>query len=428
VSSTPRPGQVGHRRRPVAHFTSRRGWINDPYGVHWDGTRYHLYYQALPARRVWSAECAWGHAVSDDLTHWDERDAVLSPQAFELGCWSGTVVADPRLAFYTRVSADDQEAGAIATAAFVDGTDRLVSRHDDIVIPGPPADLPVAAFRDPYVVRVPAGWAMVVGGSLADGTGAVFHYESDDLRHWTFTGLLSHGRVDKSRADVSEVWECPQLIRVGDSWSLIVSLLRDHRADHVAAAIGCYDGHAFVHSGWQPLTFGTSPYATSAFIDRDGLSCMISWLREDAGYDPERTAWAGAHSVVCRLDLDADRLVVVPHPNLERDTRFEHIAPAGGTERTQVDLPRVSAEGRPTAEWLTIAPGEHRGLDVLSDGAPQLSLTMHGRNVTVELRGRGGMVEEIPRGASHGGLDLLLDSDIVEIFNGGAYGAWRLPR
>jgi hypothetical protein len=53
---------------------------------------------------------------------------------------------------------------------------------------------------------------------------------------------------------------------------------------------------------------------------------------------------------------------------------------------------------------------------------------MHGRNVTVELRGRGGMVEEIPRGASHGGLDLLLVSDIVEIFNGGAYGAWRLPR
>jgi beta-fructofuranosidase len=375
---------------------------------------------------VWSAECAWGHAVSDDLRHWDECDLVLSPQAFELGCWSGSVVADPRLVFYTRVSADNQDASAIATAVFIEGTDRLVSRHNDIVIPGPPAELPVAAFRDPHVVRVPNGWAMVVGGGLADGSGAVFHYESDDLRHWTFTGLLSHGRVDQSRADVSEVWECPHIIRVGDSWALIVSVLRGHRPDHVAAAVGCYDGRAFFHSGWRRLTFGTSAYATSAFIDRAGLPCMISWLREHTAYDAETSEWAGAHSVVCRLRLDGDRLVVLPHPNLERDPRFEHIAPAAGAERScQVDLAQVSAVGRPSATWLRLTRGEHRGLDVLGGGRLMLSLTTHGFDASIDLHGD--TVEAIPRGACDGGVDVLLDSDIVEIFNGGTYAAWRLP-
>jgi len=78
----------------MIHFTATDGWINDPYGVTWAADRYHLYYQAIPSRVTWAPNCHWGHAESRDLIHWTEQAPALTPQAFEVGCWSGSVVAD----------------------------------------------------------------------------------------------------------------------------------------------------------------------------------------------------------------------------------------------------------------------------------------------------------------------------------------------
>ena len=39
--------------RPQFHFTSRRGWLNDPNGCIWHDGLYHLYYQHNPFEREW---------------------------------------------------------------------------------------------------------------------------------------------------------------------------------------------------------------------------------------------------------------------------------------------------------------------------------------------------------------------------------------
>ena len=64
--------------RPSIHFTAERGWINDPNGLFYRDGVYHLYFQYNPFNTSWQ-NMSWGHAVSTDLLHWEQKDSVLFP-------------------------------------------------------------------------------------------------------------------------------------------------------------------------------------------------------------------------------------------------------------------------------------------------------------------------------------------------------------
>ena len=65
-------------KEPFFHVTGERGWINDPNGLIYYKGQYHAFFQYYPNDTKWGP-MHWGHAVSPDMIHWEEKDLVLFP-------------------------------------------------------------------------------------------------------------------------------------------------------------------------------------------------------------------------------------------------------------------------------------------------------------------------------------------------------------
>ncbi|HUA37397.1 MAG TPA: glycoside hydrolase family 32 protein [Candidatus Sulfopaludibacter sp.] len=260
------------RLRPQFHFTSRRGWLNDPNGLVFYRGEYHLFYQHNPYGWSWG-NMSWGHAVSKDLVHWKELPVALYPD--DTGAmFSGSAVVDWRdtAGFQT---GKDPALVAMFTAAGKPFTQEIAFSNDRGRTWSKYTNNPVlghilAENRDPKVVWCAPEKKWVMALYLNGDTYAFFG--SPDLEHWQ---KLSEFSLPGDA-------ECPNLFQIP-----LDGNAHDERWVFYGAGgvyvVGNFDGRKFTQET-QPrrLESGNCWYASQVYSDLpagDGRCILIPWGR-----------------------------------------------------------------------------------------------------------------------------------------------------
>ena len=220
---------IHKEERPDFHLSARVGWMNDPNGFSYYDGKYHMFYQYHPYESKWGP-MHWGHAVSDDLLHWEYLPAALAPdESYDRdGCFSGSALELPdgrQLLMYTSVireHVENDEYVDVQTQSIAvgDGMDYVKYGKNPVL---DERDLPEGGsrldFRDPKIWRKADGsYCCVVGNRPADGSGQILLFVSRDGFDWHFKKVLvaNNNRFGK-------MWECPDFFELDGKWLLLTS-------------------------------------------------------------------------------------------------------------------------------------------------------------------------------------------------------------
>jgi fructan beta-fructosidase len=248
--------------RPQFHFTSRRGWLNDPNGLVYHQGEYHLFYQHNPYGWNWG-NMHWGHAVSKDLVRWRELPIAIYPKRYGDWAFSGSAISSANTGL-------GQGKDPVMVAAFTStGRGECVVYSQDggktfTEIDGNP--IIRHQGRDPRLLWHTGArhWVIAVYDEF-EGKQWIAFYSSPDLKAWKF-----ESRVDG-------FYECPDL------FELPVDGDRTHTRWVLYAAdgrymLGSFDGRRFTPDGGKQQLWHGNFYAAQTFSNTpDGRRIQIGW-------------------------------------------------------------------------------------------------------------------------------------------------------
>ncbi|PWY98345.1 Arabinanase/levansucrase/invertase [Testicularia cyperi] len=351
--------QLFQQWRPSSHLLAPHGWMNDPCGPSYDPRTgmYHMWYQWNPKGSTWG-NMSWGHATSTNLVHWkSSTHATIEPGTNHdhEGVFTGCVLhrsplgepeeaaeSDQMTAIYTAVS----RLPIHHTLPYNYGAEKVVlSTSSDggqswtphgVIVPGPPTDVEVISWRDPYISAWPLldkllhrpqpGLYALIAGGIKDKTPTIFAYSVDpsDLSSWSYIGTLCdvgrNRRLTPEGVDLGKNWE------VANFFSLLSCASQGPQQEHEYLLInveGCEqpgparaaiwakidasakaDAHGEHTVRLEPTQVGLLDYgclyAASSFHDEvANRRIMWGWITEDdlpeSYYDTQ--GWSGMLSL-----------------------------------------------------------------------------------------------------------------------------------
>ena len=294
----------------VCHYRPAKGWINDPNGLVQFRGYYHIFHQYAPHYETpWHESMHWGHARTRDFISYEELPPALFPDRDydKDGCWSGTaIVKDDVLYLFYACVCDGKQTVGVAYSS--DGI-HFEKYEGNPVIDSFPAD-GSPDFRDPAVCYAQGKyWCVMASGNREKCTANLLLYESDDLFHWNYRGIMCEWNNAKFA-------ECPSFLKFGDKYLLAASVCREN-GHNFSLAVGTFENGRFVAEYESEVDKGPDRYAGQIFRDADGRAILISWVPgwDYAGY---RSRDIGCMSLPCEISFEGGVLSAFPLENLRK--------------------------------------------------------------------------------------------------------------
>ena len=441
---------------PRYHVAPPVGRLNDPNGLIVDGNTYHAFYQFgpfFPHEKV----IYWGHAVSTDLLHWEDRGPAVIPNSRydRNGAYSGTglIIDDDvpdsvRFAlFYTGNYKDPETGEREATQCLVTSEDLVafVKHAGNPVISDQPKGY-TAHYRDPQVWRDADGsYRMLIGVQREDLTGAAVFYRSNDLRAWQFEGEMTFPGRESEFAALGYMWECPNLVVVtdevtGQKLDLLIFCPQGIEPERegfenvfpCVYLLGSLEGNAFqvVSEDYVEFDRGFEFYAPQVFARRRSDArrpLLMGWAGnagEDAQPSLEDTGWVHTLTVPRELSVRDGRVIQRPAPAWGDATAGETVVSGAAG----VDGAAIGGLSGSRSFRLNVVPAASGADDAHSWG---IRIGSKARHVDIKLQGGQLIVDRSTTRYPHGDhrvvtlpegtvphLEILHDRSITEIYVG----------
>ena len=337
--------------RDILHLRAPGNWINDPNGFIYYQGKYHLFYQYFPYAPMWGT-MHWGHAVSQDLVHWEHLGVALFPtkEYDRNGVFSGSALEkDGRMYLYysaVRYLETDPEDIHRAVGDRYETSQAMVVSEDGFrfdnwgckrqIIPviRDESMAHAAHTRDPKVWQEDGWYYMALGSTAEEKAGRVLFYRSRDAENWEYAAQCRHRKFGR-------IVECPDLFRLGQTDVFLASMMYIGEAgkgyEHLpVCGIGAFDRRTceLTLSGeFQYVDYGMDLYAPQTNLDRDGRRVMIAWMRMPRAVEEEGRVWNGIMCLPRVVEVQDSHVFFRVHPEAEgyfsREVRHDGQLPEG---------------------------------------------------------------------------------------------------
>ncbi len=301
------------RMRQHYHFMAQTGWLNDPNGLIYYKGKYHFFFQHNPYYGFWDY-MHWGHAVSDDMLHWEYLPLALAPSEsyddhMRGGCFSGSAIEHDGKLFLIFTGTTNDGKGFEQTQCVAWSEDGIhFEKYEGNPVLRAPEGVPTYQFRDPKVWKHEDTYYMVCGASR-DNMAQALLYRSKDLLHWDFFNVLA-----ESRGEWGYMWECPDFYPVGDQYVLMFSPMgAGERTVVYLTGDFDYETGKFVWNKSGEIDWGYDYYAPQSFVAPDGRRLIVGWANawdwmpfwKDWG-PTYKEGWCGSFNLVREVRMTKD--------------------------------------------------------------------------------------------------------------------------
>ena len=348
---------IRDRQQLKYHYTTAKGWVNDPNGLVYFQGYYHVFYQHTPDFEVpGNQPMHWGHARTKDFLHWEELPIAIYPnQSYDsFGCWSGTAIVkeDTLYLFYASIRESEDKTERIETVSVAYSKDGISFEKyaQNPVIDRYPAD-GGPDFRDPAVCCIDGTYYCVMAtGNPQAQAARLLLYKSEDLFHWEYDGIMAEWMACKYA-------ECPSFASADRKYLLTASVCPLEQRHYFTVMYGDFKEGKFTIECLSEVDKGPDQYAGQMFRDHLGRNILISWISgwEYIGY-AERDI--GCMSVPRELKRMDGKIYAYPIAEVQHLLKNEDPA----VKRTENGFV-IEREGRSSV----IYEGEIRDLKILRD-------------------------------------------------------------